>query len=281
MDRNGCQTMATMWQRGGDQMVAEDPCAPAAEYLGTGPTWRAALPWGYREVMPCAPRGPPSPTWVHRRALPPSLACRSFFEDVDEADLANEGRWEASFWASWQSATDECVSTFTSCVSCVNSMGSDADAAGMSTLGQEGGDGPGHGTKHADRHTVVSWLVVARVGEASHPGPVSLPDVATRRMVSTASEAVRYPRPTRGASRLSNVIAPGFNDGGNSGGEGEDFQLLIETVNSTGWTALNKRFEMTDAHAVLAQETLGHPGCHPIGIGLGSQAWLEIHLVRG
>ncbi len=103
------------------------------------------------------------------------------------------------------------------------------------------------------------WHPIRRIGEASNPGPArieppSLPDIAARRLLPEQNSAIQYPRPTTGGS-LGNVMAPGFSARAPTASGNDRIQLLIETVNSTGWTALKMRLVRTEAHALLAQET--------------------------
>ncbi len=95
------------------------------------------------------------------------------------------------------------------------------------------------------------WAAMPRVGEARHPGPPIAHEIARRMPLPSASGAVRYPRPGNGS--LANAVAPGY-DRRDPASE-EQFQLVIETVSSTGWSALKRRLQGTTAHAVLAQET--------------------------
>ncbi len=100
------------------------------------------------------------------------------------------------------------------------------------------------------------WTDASRVGEASTPGPLSATvavDGMLRKVYSTAKSALHYPTP--GTSALSRIVAPGFPTV-NSVNEGDgEFAMSIETVNATGWRALQRRLLGTKAHAVLAQET--------------------------
>ncbi len=107
--------------------------------------------------------------------------------------------------------------------------------------------------------TFVIILVVAdcRIGEAANPGPpprggdpagITWADATWRDFVS-------YPRPHRDGFR--DVVAPGYADEGTSREEvtgQEEFRLVVETVNSTGWGPLRRRLEESQAHIVLAQE---------------------------
>ncbi len=103
------------------------------------------------------------------------------------------------------------------------------------------------------------WQPWSRIGEASNPGPAAvgppeLPDLATTRRIHDGAMIIDYPRPSQ--KGLSNFIAPGFvGSGRDTKGGDDEFRLVVETVNATGWTALKKRLAATDAHAVLAQET--------------------------
>ncbi len=100
------------------------------------------------------------------------------------------------------------------------------------------------------------WTDASRVGEASTPGPLSATiaaDGMLRKIYSTARSALCYPAP--GTNALGRVIAPGFPTSNLQKEGDEDFALSIETVNATGWRALQRRLLGTRAHAVLAQET--------------------------
>ncbi len=92
------------------------------------------------------------------------------------------------------------------------------------------------------------WKEVARIGEARHPGPQSLPHA------KAGSGAVCYPRPLR----------PGFRDVRCSGYDGgvpgeppmrDKYQLSVITVNATSWKAAVRFLERTRADVVLVQET--------------------------
>ncbi len=100
------------------------------------------------------------------------------------------------------------------------------------------------------------WTDASRVGEASEPGPSPATiavDGMLRKVYSTAKSALCYPAP--GANALSRIIAPGFPAAASEQKGNEDFAMCIETVNATGWRALQRRLLATRAHAVLAQET--------------------------
>ncbi len=106
------------------------------------------------------------------------------------------------------------------------------------------------------------WSQYPRMGEADNPGPgrhgersgpVQLPDVARRRLISSCDSSVLYSKPGHGS--LRSVVSPGHAGAAAQPFDHEDFRLLIESVNSTGWAALKRRLMTTKAHVVLAQET--------------------------
>ncbi len=107
-------------------------------------------------------------------------------------------------------------------------------------------------------HARTQWRpLTTRIGEAANPGPPAMPDIATRLPTDDADVTIRYPAPhERG---LSHVVAPGFAARPQAPlphtVDKEQFQLVIETVNTTGWKALRKRLMASDAHVILAQET--------------------------
>ncbi len=120
--------------------------------------------------------------------------------------------------------------------------------------------------------TATCYTDGARVGEASHPGPgpPPMPEVARRIPTGEGSSVIAYPKP--GERSLGNVMAPGFNATARSCVDDGGFQLIVETVNSTGWAALKKRLAGTDAHAVLAQDTWVLQSAIP-----GASAWAKRH----
>ncbi len=67
--------------------------------------------------------------------------------------------------------------------------------------------------------------------------------------------AAVYPAPNRDGFR--DVRSPGFSDGvrERSSEDPNDFALVVETVNSTGWGPLQRRLKESDAHIICAQET--------------------------
>ncbi len=101
--------------------------------------------------------------------------------------------------------------------------------------------------------------LLAKIGEAAgtsleqpgvHRDPVTAEWVKMR-----TPTAASYPSPHRDGFR--DVSSPGFEDGERvrtAEGDGS-FGLVAETVNSTGWGALQRRLQSTDAHVVCAQET--------------------------
>ncbi len=78
-------------------------------------------------------------------------------------------------------------------------------------------------------------------------------DRMLRRVYDTARCAVAYPRP--GTRTLRGAIAPGFQETRGGDDEEEQFALSIESVNTTGWRALQRQLVDSGAHAVMAQET--------------------------
>ncbi len=64
---------------------------------------------------------------------------------------------------------------------------------------------------------------------------------------------MNYPRPDREGFR--DYIAPGFAQTSSTGGQRQDFELTVESVNGTGWRALKKRLRHSRAHVLLGQET--------------------------
>ncbi len=127
------------------------------------------------------------------------------------------------------------------------------------------------GTRRAD----MGWhRPTRRFGEAEHPGPSNLPGTAARRYVDETDAAVRYPTPhDRG---LNHVVAPGFAARPQAPTPPtvakEDFRLVLETVNATGWKALRNRLLATEAHVVLAQETWVTQAALP-----AASAWARRH----
>ncbi len=97
------------------------------------------------------------------------------------------------------------------------------------------------------------WTDSSRVGEAANPGPPPCFDVAYKRHLGASGAAVQYPTP--GGGCLRHYVAPGFPSRASGQPEQDGFNLTVETVNPTGWTALKRRLDETDAHVVLAQET--------------------------
>ncbi len=90
-----------------------------------------------------------------------------------------------------------------------------------------------------------------RIGEADHPGPPEVYTHARRVPAPDASGAIKYPKP--GGGCLGDAIAPGHRPRQRE--EEDVLRLTLETVNTTGWSALKKRMEETEAHCILAQET--------------------------
>jgi hypothetical protein len=116
------------------------------------------------------------------------------------------------------------------------------------------GRGPSKGTTRCNG--TRWWTDASRVGEASTPGPLAATIMAEgmlRKAYATARSALCYPMP--GANSLKRTIAPGFPASVAGVGDEEDFALEVESVNATGWRALQRRLLGSSAHAVLAQET--------------------------
>ncbi len=116
----------------------------------------------------------------------------------------------------------------------------------------------------AQRLVIFVALFVAladcRIGEAANPGPELGAAVRTEVKATWIEEASRgqavvYPQPNRDGFR--DVASPGFEqqDRRSDDQKEEDFALVAETVNSTGWGPLRRRLLSTCSHLVLAQET--------------------------
>ncbi len=106
---------------------------------------------------------------------------------------------------------------------------------------------------------LVAAFITCRVGEALHPGPQEDAEQLAPRLITadaTWRHTVTYPRPHRDGFR--DISTPGFEElrGGHGGrDEDEEFNLEVETANTTGWGPLQRRLAATGAHALLAQET--------------------------
>ena len=109
---------------------------------------------------------------------------------------------------------------------------------------------------------ILLWIVgTVRIGEALNLGPPIPWAWAQGRPV------VRYPDPHK--MGFSPVYTPGFgrarcefseqvSRSGNSRHQNldkENFALRVESVNTNGWRALQRRIVSTEAHVILAQET--------------------------
>ncbi len=92
-----------------------------------------------------------------------------------------------------------------------------------------------------------------RYGEASHPGP--LPNQEELPLQHRPpSDDLEYPEAHRDGFRA--IRTAGFEDlRGNDVKAGQQFALVMETANTTGWNALKRRLGVTAAHVVFAQET--------------------------
>ncbi len=103
-----------------------------------------------------------------------------------------------------------------------------------------------------------------RLGEAAstghRPTGAGLSPIVMEWIGMEGRSAASYPMPHRDGFR--DVSSPGFQEeerGRNTVGA-EDFGLVAETVNSTGWGPLQRRLRATEAHIVCAQETWVLPG---------------------
>ncbi len=107
---------------------------------------------------------------------------------------------------------------------------------------------------HADEPPGSLWAPPTwRVGEAANPGPLAAFPTARRALARRDQAAVQYPQAGKGC--LKYCVSPGHRAEGQDSDGGETFKLKIETVNSTGWSALKWRILTTDAHVICAQET--------------------------
>ncbi len=107
-------------------------------------------------------------------------------------------------------------------------------------------------------------LADCRIGEAANPGPQEEADgggaakEVTARWVTEDRDAgaVVYSRPHKDGFR--DIASPGFGeeerDRTDRGAE-QDYQLVVETANTTGWGPLKRRLQTTSADLLLAQET--------------------------
>ncbi len=106
---------------------------------------------------------------------------------------------------------------------------------------------------------ITVWTDLCRIGEAANPGPPNIPDVARRKYTAAKDATISYCQPN--SRSLSHIVAPGHRGeaaAARRGGHGaapENLELLIETVNTTGWRGLKRRMMRTSAHVILAQET--------------------------
>ncbi len=112
--------------------------------------------------------------------------------------------------------------------------------------------------------TIVLVLANCRVGEAANPGPPGgggtggTARALTARWVTEEGQAgaAIYPRPNRDGFR--DIASPGFEVDGHEradGVAGEEYELVAETANTTGWGPLKRRLQTTCADLLLAQET--------------------------
>jgi hypothetical protein len=99
--------------------------------------------------------------------------------------------------------------------------------------------------------------IVGAASIAEEPTGGHRPPVVARIVSLSGEPPIRYPRPHRDGFR--DVNSPGFEEEEREhiGREGaaDDFALVAETVNATGWGPLQRRLRDTHAHLVLAQET--------------------------
>ncbi len=105
------------------------------------------------------------------------------------------------------------------------------------------------------------FTVGARIGEAANPGPSVrseegpplLPDLARRVAAQGRSSTIAYAKP--GSHGFDHVTAPGVATMPANRGGPDEFRLVVETANTTGWAGLKRRLQETKAHALMAQET--------------------------
>jgi hypothetical protein len=92
-----------------------------------------------------------------------------------------------------------------------------------------------------------------RYGEADNPGPGDGRDELPLRM-RPDEEDLAYPQAHRDGFR--SIRAAGFGHLSKDGPKaGEQFSMIMETANTTGWRALKRRLCTTKAHLLFAQET--------------------------
>ncbi len=107
------------------------------------------------------------------------------------------------------------------------------------------------------------WSQSTRVGEAANPGPSNgdavhrlahdgVPPQRLRYVTKPEAATVSYPSPNRVGFR--DFVAPGHVAAA-KGGQRQDFELTLETFNSTGWRSLKKRLATSKSHVLMAQET--------------------------
>ncbi len=168
----------------------------------------------------------------------------------------------------WNDGDESLVSTMAAAGAMRNGGGEEATAPGgrgglaTSTLAANWEPRVPH---VADINPRTQWRPrPARVGEATNPGPPHPAVVAPRlrRVPMPEAAAVAYPAPDRQGFR--DFAAPGFTRDPGAARPEEQFQLRIESANTTGWLALQKRLESTTAHALLAQETWVLQGAVPM-----------------
>ncbi len=109
----------------------------------------------------------------------------------------------------------------------------------------------------ATRHWRPYWTLIGRIGEAVNPGPGPAdgtwrPWSRLRSVLWHGARTVSYPRPGRDGFR--DFSAPGY-AGGRRDAALENFELRLESANTTCWAGLKRRLRDTDAHVLLAQET--------------------------
>ncbi len=105
----------------------------------------------------------------------------------------------------------------------------------------------------------LASLLACRVGEAANPGPArpaAYDDGPAPLVDASWKKVLEYPVPHRDGFR--DIATAGFDEEADSPGrrkEEEEFGLLAEVVNSTGWGPLKRRLLSTSSQLVLAQET--------------------------
>ncbi len=158
------------------------------------------------------------------------------------------------------------------CVSDATDLGEEAeDAERIRRGGYAGGNGAfpsrssrrrrvSRGPRRVTAAAVaLAILLACRTGEADNPGPPRVADYADGPApLADASwkRVLDYPTPHKDGFRdiatagfEAEAVSPGRRD------QEEEFRLVVEVVNSTGWGPLKRRLLSTSSHLVLAQET--------------------------